>query len=422
MTKLKQSLCILILVYSLFSMPDYYVLNGLGETLSMGAWLESPENDIITTGSMPNQIVADESGNVWVVASGNATLQRFRPDDGDFILEEEYFLPTGSNPYMMSIHDGKCYVSLWVTGNFAIVDIETGDIEVFEPELLGAQGIFADDDYIYVTASNFDPETFIYGDGQIHRFGHDGNPEGTLTIGTNPQEIVKIDGNLHIACTGNYTDISGSIYIVDTESFDVLDSVIIGGSPSRLSYDPYYGFCYSATSVWGAYGSGRLLAYNASTFEPIWTASDDENTLSGTGLVGLDSYEGYIYISSMDSSTVEIVNHTPETASLEEVAIYPTGYGTQDIAISEISEDIEEEIEHGHAIKANIYPNPFRRECRFHGLEDAQIEIYHVDGRLIEILSNKQVWHPKPSIESGVYLARIKTHGNAFIERLIYLK
>ncbi len=71
----------------------------------------------------------------------------------------------------------------------------------------------------------------------------------------------------------------------------------------------------------------------------------------------------------------------------------------------------------------NISPNPFNSACRITAPRDGQIEIFDVDGRLIERLPAGSVyWTPSEELGTGVYLFRMTTESGEFFQKALYVK
>ncbi len=428
---------------AIFAEPSYVVLNSFGETISAGEWLSAPTNNICTVGSMPNQIMIGSDGRILVVASGSAKIQEISVSGSTGSVVDEYSLPLGSNPYLMFEENGRIITSLWVSGGIGIIDIASGSVTATDSFCLGPQGVFADSNYIYVTAGNLDPISFVYGEGELWRLDSSGVPIDYITLGINPQQIIGgPDGNLHIVCTGDYVSTFGIVYIVDPASFAVVDSIVVGGSPQRLALDRSTGIIYSATSIWGAYGSGRLLAYDGETHELLMDSDDTGNALSGTGIVGLAAFDSYIFAPSVDSSWIEIVQIDRVTMSLTPVTRHDTGHGPLDVALFDPT-GIEEFITRPENLTLSTYPNPFNSAVTISiavGARPVRIEIFDICGHLMADLpvptcdfENQQVvptpviWQPDASVGSGVYFVRAKIDGNNGLQpivakRVVYLK
>ncbi|MCD6502526.1 hypothetical protein J7L01_07975 [bacterium] len=419
----------LLLATAAFAEPSYVVLNSLGETISAGEWLSAPTNDIFTVGSMPNQIFAGSDRGIWIVASGPAKIQEVSIAGSSGSIVDEYALPLGSNPYLMFEENGKILTSLWVTGGIGIIDIASSSVTSTDSFCLGPQGVFADSDYIYVTAGNLDPVSFVYGEGELWRLDWSGVPIDHIGLGINPQQIIRgPDGNLHIVCTGDYFATFGVVYIVDPISFSVVDSVILGGSPQRLSLDRSTGTVYSATSIWGTYGSGRLLAYDGETHEVLLDSDDTGNALSGTGNVGLAAFDGYVFVPSMDSSWIEIVRIDETSMAMTPVARYNTGYGPLDVALFDPT-DIEETALPKKTGEPSIAPSPFNSSCRIVAPKNIErARVLDISGRLVDkiptiaISGNEIIWTPSDGTPSGIYLVELFCGSEHFKIRAVYLE
>jgi len=453
-------LCIVlscIIALSLCAQSQYIVLNTLGETLSRGEWLDPLENNLRTVGSMPNQLVIDDEGILWVVASGDNWIGKFTAIDPTLPSNGHFSLPSGSNPYLMFKNDIFIYTTLWVTGQVAKINTSNHLIRTSSPFCLAPQGIFADDNYVYVADGNLDPVFFTYGPGLLWRLDTTLTVVDSIVIGTNPQQIIADDsGYLHIICTGDYADIEGSAYIVDPASFAVVDSVALGGTPARIAIDTAIGIAYSATSRYESWvsvpGSGKLLAYDVATRELIWSAHDSVNSLDGTGLSGLAVSGNYAYVPSMDSSFLEIAEIC--STGVETIAKLTTGFGPIDIALFGPT-GIAENPAKPDNMNLSAYPNPFNSSVTISlsvtpatslvipgSTRNPEIEVFDITGRKIAEITPPApldrgeqeksslsrgdleglVWQPDKSLGSGVYLVRARFGDESVSKRIIYLK
>jgi len=409
-----------LLTVTLIAVPDYVILNVMGETISCGEWNCPPNNDLTTVGSMPNQIFSDEYDELWVVSSGESKIQKLQVGHSSASIIEEYNLPAGSNPYLMYRYGDTICTSLWVSGGIGIIDVNTDLVTTTDSFCLGPQGILINNDYIYVTAGNLDPISMIYDEGQLFRLNRMGEVIDFVNIGINPQQIIMgPDDNLHIVCTGDYFSVEGVVYIVSPTSLEVIDSVMLGGNPQRLALDQSTGKIYSATSIWGTSMSGRLLAYNGVSHDLIWSSGDFDNVLFGTGFSGLACRDDWVYIPSMDSSCVEIVHIS--SGSISDRMIFDTGYGPLDVAFIDNtgindSKNIDD-------LEIKAYPNPFNSSVKFDSPSDCKISIYTLQGQLIATLNEPEyIWTPDKSLSSGNYLAKIESDREIKAQKLLYIK
>ncbi len=436
-------LCVIMAV-TIMAEPSYIVLNAFAETISSGEWTGPPHNNIVTVGSMPNQVIAEDPDHIWVVASGENKVQRLTVSGASATIAEEFALPAGSNPYLMCRIGDTVYTTLWVSGGLGIIDINSGAVSNIPEFCLGPQGVFADSEFVFVTAGNLDPITFLYGDGELWRLRRDGTIIDNIEIGTNPQQIIPgPDGNLHIVCTGDYSDIEGAVYIIDPAAFAVVDSICVGGAPQRLALDPVTGIIYSAISRYeswvGVPGSGRIIAYDGLSHDIIWDADDSVNSIYGTGIIGLAADNNYIFVPSMDSSWLEIVR--VEGAGLSPIATHTTGHGPLDISLFDPTSIFETELP--TRIEIFAYPNPFNSavKIRIRGIEGSRVrvEVFDVNGKRVRGIEDSRVqggtpgadnrapitefiWTPDKSLGSGIYLVRAKIGGESVTKRVVYLK
>jgi len=81
----------------------------------------------------------------------------------------------------------------------------------------------------------------------------------------------------------------------------------------------------------------------------------------------------------------------------------------------------------------NVSPNPFNSSCRITAPENAQIEIYDLQGNVVGAngvrpmlyapMNRTFIWKPDESISSGIYLVRVTAmNGNCVTKRILYLK
>jgi surface antigen len=76
------------------------------------------------------------------------------------------------------------------------------------------------------------------------------------------------------------------------------------------------------------------------------------------------------------------------------------------------------------AISIFISPNPFNSSCAITALVGAEIKIYDLNGKCIEVFDKTPViWQPDESIASGIYLVRARMEdGWTASKRVVYLK
>lgn len=271
--KHKTTLTILLLVLlptMIFSADKIaYVLNSSGETLSkINMTTGIVTNNIVTIGSdvqsFPNQIVVRDS-LAYVIASGTDEFQIIN-------LKTETtvdYINTGANtnPYWMAFYDSQyVYVTLMMTNKVAKIDVISGSI-VDEIETgVSPSGIVIYDHKLFVICSGYDFGTYTFNPSTLYIYDLDDNSLiDEVAVGLNAQYAdVDNSGNIHIVATGNYFDIFGEAFIVNGDSYEIINNFPVGGSPGQINIGPD-NVAYIAAAGWAA--AGYIYSYNASTGE-----------------------------------------------------------------------------------------------------------------------------------------------------------
>ena len=105
------------------------------------------------------------------------------------------------------------------------------------------------------------------------------------------------------------------------------------------------------------------------------------------------------------------------------------------VVVSTVGIENDDKIIEGFVIGA--FPNPFNSSCEISVLGSrfsvCEIKIFDIEGKLVEGLGEpntenrtpitKFIWHPAPSISSGIYLVRATaTNGQVIAKRIVYMK
>ncbi len=86
-----------------------------------------------------------------------------------------------------------------------------------------------------------------------------------------------------------------------------------------------------------------------------------------------------------------------------------------------LSTAVRENARAENEFRLNVYPNPFNVATRISGPKNAPIRIYDIRGRFIEQLST-DVWAPRSSLSSGVYVILIQSADQRLSRQVLYLK
>ncbi len=152
--------------------------------------IECPE------GASPRQIVFAADGTGYVSNLYRNSVSVYDPVSSSFTAE----IPVGSNPDGMAISAGRLYVAnsgFGADNTVSVIDLATNTVEK------------------------------------------------TLTVGDYPATILPLnDAAVAVLCAGAYNDFNdpnddtpGKLYVIDTQTRSVVDSLELGGHPSRLARD-----------------------------------------------------------------------------------------------------------------------------------------------------------------------------------------
>lgn len=249
--------------------PTAYVINTTGETLSkIDITAKTVTNDIVILGSdidcYPNQIKLRDS-LAYVVNSGTDEIQIINLNSETTV--GWIVFPTGSNPYWFDFLDDRyIYVTLLIDNLLVKVDLNTG--QTVHTTVIGQapEAVVIYDNRAYVAVTGYDFGSWSWGQGQLAVYDCIGDTIiTTIDTPTNPQ-FLDFDGNgqLHIACTGDYYLTPGAVLVVDLEDFAIIDTIATGGQPGQVAVTPD-NMVYVSAGGWGA--DGELYKYNASSFE-----------------------------------------------------------------------------------------------------------------------------------------------------------
>ncbi len=232
-------------------------------------------------GDTGNDIVI--SGNkVFIVVNNSDKIEIIEPKTHKSI--GTILLP-GASPYKIAILGGRGYVTNLYRNAITVIDVVNNSV-LIDTIKVGDNptGIFAFNDKIYVANSGFGyGKTISVIDAKTNKVVK------TITVGDSP-DAFAIDqiGRLWVLCYGSYGDWSnpnddtdGKLFAIDVNTDTVLDSIVIGGHPSRLVI--YGDFAYTIKN-------GNIVRIN------LKTKDKNENFIQGNFYsVALDQINNLLY-------------------------------------------------------------------------------------------------------------------------------
>ncbi|MFA5570219.1 MAG: T9SS type A sorting domain-containing protein [Sphaerochaetaceae bacterium] len=418
---MKQTLLALIALLLVVSLnASMYVLNTISQTVSkINLEDGSVDNSFAVTGLYPNQLSITED-YLYVVNSGDNDVQKIDLKNGQTIQRidvEEY-----SNPYSIVIADGFAYVSGLMTNKVYKIDLNIDKV-VDELEVGIAPGnLYIYDKQLYVINTGFQYPDYFQGSFSVIDLE---NFTITKSVDTelNPNDITEDDqGRLNVVCSGDYSDVNGSVTVYDRESLDVIKKLNFNAFLTNIEY------ANGQVYVGDAFGGG-VFVYDAESFEII----HQEDNLFSQGGSALSSYQGNLYIADagdfMSNSTIRVYNNKNEL-----VTSYQTAIGAVSFAFSvDSSTSVEKLVVVENPIKA--YPNPFKSSISIEydsierGVgEMATVEVYNLKGQLIRQLPANQPnvsWDGKDSTgraaSNGIYYLKISDDNGIITSKRITL-
>lgn len=279
--------------------PKAYILNTIASTITVyDTETGSVTLDAVAVGQAPNDIKVMD-GIAYIVNTLDNSVQlidlRSLTDVGLIDVGE------GTAPEKIAfVGKNKAYVTCNWENSVKVIDLAArqavGTIEVG----IAPWGVVVAGDRAFVcnTAAVWDPQNgqMTYGKGTVSVIDVTRDEViGTVEVGMNPTEaILDAKGNVVVLCTGNYADVTGSLYLINPSTGDVIAEVDLGTTPGGVALSPD-GLIY-VTSPEG------LLAFESGTLRAVHDLSNPLVEFKGGAGLAFDiEGNGYICVPSWSS-------------------------------------------------------------------------------------------------------------------------
>jgi len=400
-----------------------YVVNSGSQTLSrIDLETDVVDNTFAVLGNSANRVAITED-YLYVVNSGDNNIQKLDRESGSTV--SNIYIGSTSNPYDILIHNDFAYITGALSNKIYKIDLLTDTVledvnvggnpagmAVWETKLYVGNTDYASG-YLNCSVSIIDLDDF--------------SVIGEIPTDPNPQYLIEHNNLIHVSCTGNWTDIFGSVQIIDPTTDEIVETLNIGGYPGSL------GALGTDIIYIGDSMNSGVYAYNSTTFEIIY----DFNSpfLPGASSVYADqSMLATLGGEWGQNFTVNIYDQNEALQNSYNVGLYAT-----DIILTSASGvEAAEDIPVGSSIILMNYPNPFNptttisfssttslhqgyaRRAEF--TEDTELIIYNLKGQMIRqysILNNQSsiVWDGTDGngnyVPSGIYLYKLNIDGVA---------
>ena len=324
-----------------------YIVNTLGENLSrINIDDQNVTADAATLGLFTNQVVV-HGDRAYVVNSGANEIQVIELAT----MNTTQNIPTGqgTNPWAIEfVNDSLAAISLLFTNQVLFVNMNTEETVETITVGSGPEGMKYHDGRLYVANSGFVYPAFEPGTVSVIRM--DDFTVSTITVGTNPQALaLDSQGNIIVACSGNFADISGEVDVIDTSADTLLHAESLNSTITFVAVD---GNDQAYLSTFGA----GVLVYDIPGRSLIL---DENNSLPGGPGLAIDS-EDNVYVGDFNTDTISVYSSSQVLLNAYLVGDGPISislFENTPTAISPLGNTIPEAI----TLYQN-YPNPFNPE------------------------------------------------------------
>ena len=383
-----------------------YVVNSIGENLSM---INLDEQYVISDaeplGLWTNQLVV-KGNKAYVINSGSNEIQVI--DLYTLNTIKNIDVGTGTNPYAIDfVNDSIAVVSLLIVNQVAFVNVNTEQVIKNVNVGSGPEGIIYTDGRVYVANSGFNGVG--YDPGVISVIDISSYSVSDISVGINPQDLdVDINGNLIIACTGDYSSVPGQMYVIDTSVDTVLYSIVVDNAITAVVVNSMN------KAYLGSFGFG-ILVYDLDqrAFE-----RDVENSLPGGPGMVVDAQDN-IYITDFAADSVYVYSSN----NMKSYS-YLVGDGPISVAIYDPDSDLLPEPHIDKFVLYQNFPNPFnppthiKFELPHNGM--VNLKVFNILGEsIISLIIEEMVAGPheiiwdgkdenKIPVPSGIYFYQLR--------------
>lgn len=400
-----------------------YVVNSVGESLSM----INLENHTVTLNAEPlglytNQVVL-RNEKAYVVNSGPNEIQVI--DLAALNTVGNIDVGAGTSPWGMAFVDDQiAAVSLLNTGQVKFVNVTSGQVVQTANVGTGPQGVVFSDGKVYVANTGFNGGG--YDPGTVSVIDANNYSVNTISVALNPWMLaLDSQGNIAVACAGDYGSVGGEINVIDPAAQQVVHS-----TPAGI---PVTGVAVSAgnKAYFSTFASG-VLVYNLSTLS---FERDASNPLPGGPGLAFDAQDN-VYITDFALDSVYVYSPAHERVNEYLVGDGPVSIAIYDPAPNSIDWQINQ-LAQGFALSQN-YPNPFNPQTtiRFETFKNGEVllEVYNILGEKILALVHDYLpagvhvveWNGKNSVgenvPSGIYFYRLQMGSETSVRKMHLLQ
>jgi len=403
--------------------PSAFVVNTLGESLS----IINLQNQIVLQPPKPLGLFANDievsREKAYVVISGLNEIRIF--DLMTLNDQGSIYLGSGTNPYGIAlVNDSIAAVSLLLTNQVAIINVNTRQIETSVSVGSGPQGVLYSEGKLYVANSGFNGAG--YDPGKVSVIDLNGYAVSEINVGINPQSLdVDSQGNIIVACSGDYGSIGARMDIIDSQLGAVVFSQALNQPITTVAVNQ------QNTAYLATYGSG-VMVFDLSQRLFI---RDENNPLKGGPAIAFD-HEDNAYVCHFDLDSIYVYSRIHQRLAAYLVGDGPISIAVYDPAFSSLG-NIEDCTPTEIQLFQN-FPNPFNPQTliklQLPGRAMVRVDILNIRGQVILKMFQGELgagihtfpWNGQDRagkiVTSGLYFYRLKTVGFEQVKSMLFLK
>jgi len=389
---------------------DIYVVNSESRTLShINTETGTVNNLFCQLGLTPNGFDLDEN-HIYVALSGDNAIQVIARQSGTHLR----YIPVApsANPWDCLKVGDYLYVSGLITGKVYKISLQSGSVVAAVDTGICPEGLAFANGKLYVTNAGNYQDGYTNSSVAVIDLASF-SLQSSIPVWLNPQNAIRVGDKIHVACTGNWVDQFGKVYVIDSLT-DTVESIIpLGGNLGGMWHSPS-GKVYVGDGM-----NSGVYAYDAQSYS-IHYSSANPLSPGGMNISGNSAFIAVLDASWGSNGTVRIRQH-----DYSPLAQYTVGLAPTEMMIYDGNVAVEEALSALPAIRC--YPNPLvnGKELHFEGkeLSNARLSIFNLRGQKVfsqNLISNRSTIHI-PNHSSGLYFYRIESkegvsHGKLLIQ------
>lgn len=226
-----------------------YVLDWEREAVyRMGYDFDFYEDVVCLAGTAPTSMII-YNDNIYIANSGfggDASIQSFSLKGKG---SQTRILKEGSSPAFMAADEDYIYLSLWGADELIVINPESLSIEKEITGIKSPQGVFMDENIIYVGSTSASP------DAKVYKIFKNTWIVDSITAGSSPSWVAKNGSSIYALCAGNFDEEKGKIVRIEGDAAEEV-----------VSFDSYpYRLYSNGTYLYALDYSGYVFKINAMT-------------------------------------------------------------------------------------------------------------------------------------------------------------